>query len=79
MAGFNRGYPTRIRQTVKHEEYGGAGGFETDVWTNAFWWLPRGGEAAPTDAACSLSAPPLVIAEILGQLDAYLAAKASGT
>lgn len=78
MAGFNRGYPTRTRQTIKHDEYGGAAGLESDIWTNAFWWLPRGGEAAPTDRSGVRGVPPMVIAEILEQLDNYAVAKASG-
>lgn len=75
MAGFNRGYPSRNRHTIKHDEYGGASGRETDIWTNAFWWLPRPAEASIGEENSSRRVPPYAIAEILNQLDAYRLAK----
>lgn len=72
LAGFNRGYPSRNRQTIRQDQYGGASPLEIDVWTNAFWWIPRPGEADGTGgSACGRRLPPLVYAEVLDQLDAY--------
>lgn len=43
FAGFNRGYPSRNRHTIRHDEFGGRTSAETDVWTNPYWWIPRQG------------------------------------
>jgi hypothetical protein len=72
FAGFNRGYPSRNRHTIRHDEYGGADATETDVWTNAYWWIPRPG---PRDGAGGAKTgrrvPSSVFAEIFEQLDVY--------
>ena len=72
-AGFNRGYPTRTRRTIKHSEYGSPSGRESDVWTNAYWWIPRPepDENGPPEAKGPRRVPPYVYAEILGQLDTH--------
>jgi hypothetical protein len=72
FAGFNRGYPTRNRQTIRHDEYGGASAAETDVWTNAHWWIPRPGPCDGEGGAdTGRRVPPSVFAEIFEQLDVY--------
>jgi hypothetical protein len=72
LAGFNRGYPSRNRHTIRHDEFGGRGGEETDVWTNAYWWIPRPGERTGEGSVeTGRRVPPLVFAEIFSQLDAY--------
>ena len=72
LAGFNRGYPNRNRRTVRHDEYGGDSAEETDVWTNAYWWIPRPGERDSSGGIeTGRRVPPLVFSEILGQLDEY--------
>lgn len=71
-AGFNRGYPSRIRQTIRHDEFGGEGEAETDIWTNAYWWLPRPGEGQGAQGnQPSRRVPPFVFAEIFEQLERY--------
>lgn len=72
FAGFNRGYPTRNRQTIRHNEYGGGAATETDVWTNAYWWIPRPGERdGPAGSDVGRRVPPFVFAEIFEQLETY--------
>jgi hypothetical protein len=71
-AGFNRGYPSRIRQTIRHDQYGGAEKGETDIWTNAHWWIPRPTETAPSEnSSPNRRVPPYIFAEIFGQLERY--------
>ena len=78
-AGFNRGYPTRNRHTIRHDQYGGNGDSETDVWTNAFWWIPRPTESASNETVLKQRrVPPYVYAEIFEQLEKYNLAKAEG-
>jgi hypothetical protein len=74
MAGFNRGYPTRNRHTIDHSEYGPFKKVETDIWTNAFWWVPRPLTPPIEGEGLEVSrrVPPMVYAEILGQLDQYM-------
>lgn len=72
LAGFNRGYPSRNRRTIRHDEYGGCSAQETDVWTNAYWWIPQPGERdGSRGIETGRRVPPLVFSEILGQLDQY--------
>ncbi len=72
VAGFNRGYPSRNRHTVRHDQYGGKTSAETDVWTNAFWWIPRPGERDGRGGIeTGRRVPPLVFSEILTQLHEY--------
>ncbi len=72
VAGFNRGYPSRNRQTIRHDEYGGRTAAQTDVWTNAYWWIPRPGEAGGSEGAdTERRVPTTVFAEIFEQLDTY--------
>ena len=72
FAGFNRGYPSRNRQTIRHDEYGGRDASETDVWTNAYWWIPRPGEPDGSGGVdTSGRIPPFVFAQIFEQLDQY--------
>jgi len=83
MSGFNRGYPTRNRITIDHNDYGSGARFLTDVWTNAFWWHPRK-EAMSRLAARPAGAkvqvvgvqgrrlPTPAIAEMFEQLDDYV-------
>lgn len=72
LAGFNRGYPTRNRQTIRHNEYGGAGAAETDVWTNAYWWIPQPDERDGSGGIdTGRRVPSFVFAEIFQQLDTY--------
>jgi hypothetical protein len=78
-AGFNRGYPSRSRQTIRHDQYGGNGDGETDVWTNAFWWIPRPAESdSSEDVPVQRRVPPYVYAEIFEQLENYQLAKVKG-
>ena len=79
FAGFNRGYPTRNRLTFRSDEWGGLNGMETDVWTNAYWWLPRAGErnaAGGTDTGQRV--PPLALATMFDQLELYRATGSYG-
>lgn len=72
FAGFNRGYPTRNRLTFRSDEWGGASAAETDVWTNAYWWLPRAGErdaAGGSDTGHRI--PPFALASMFEQLERY--------
>lgn len=76
MTGFNRGYPSRIRKTVTHGDYGSETPGQTDIWTNAFWWRPEplpasGSPKTAKGAMPILRAPPPVYSEILTQLDSY--------
>jgi hypothetical protein len=72
VAGFNRGYPSRNRHTIRHDEYGGRNDTETDVWTNAYWWIPRPGERDGREGIeTGRRVPPTVFAEIFAQLDMY--------
>lgn len=72
VAGFNRGYPTRNRHTIRHDEYGGQRATQTDVWTNAYWWIPRPGEPDGSGGFdTGRRVPPMVFAEIFEQLDTY--------
>jgi hypothetical protein len=72
FAGFNRGYPTRNRHTIRHDEYGGASDEETDVWTNAYWWIPRRREGDGSGGIeTGRRVPPMVFSEMLEQLDQY--------
>lgn len=72
FAGFNRGYPTRNRLTFRSDEWGGSSDAETDVWTNAYWWLPRAGER---DGAGGLDTgrriPPFALATMFEHLERY--------
>jgi hypothetical protein len=72
FAGFNRGYPTRNRRTIRHDEYGGNSPRETDVWTNAYWWIPRP-EVANAEGGVDTGrrVPPKVFAEIFAQLELF--------
>jgi hypothetical protein len=83
VAGFNRGYPSRTRQTLNHGDYGGSRKQQSDIWTNAYWWTPKpmdsedetkphGGQgftADPADASSRL--PPYAYAEMLDHFDRY--------
>lgn len=72
VAGFNRGYPTRNRHTIRHDEYGGRSTAQTDVWTNAYWWIPRPGQRDGSEGSeTGRRVPPLVFSEIFDQLDVY--------
>jgi hypothetical protein len=76
MAGFNRGYPSRIRKTVIHADYGSETTGQTDIWTNAFWWQPEplpesGGPQIAKGEVPIRRVPPPVYSEILSQLDSY--------
>jgi hypothetical protein len=72
FAGFNRGYPTRNRRTIRHDEYGGTNAMETDVWTNAYWWIPRPGERNGSEGIeTGRRVPPMVFSEIFDQLETY--------
>ena len=72
VAGFNRGYPTRNRQTIRHDEYGGRDSTETDVWTNAYWWIPRPGmRDGDGGIETGRRVPPMVFSEIFEQLEQY--------
>lgn len=72
FAGFNRGYPTRNRLTFRSDEWGGASGMETDVWTNAYWWLPQAGERnAAGGSDTGRRVPPFALANMFEQLDVY--------
>lgn len=78
-AGFNRGYPSRNRHTIRHDQYGGNGSGETDVWTNAYWWIPRPSESASNeDVLEQRRVPPYVYAEIFEQLERHQKANAPG-
>lgn len=78
-AGFNRGYPSRIRHTIRHDQYGGNGAVETDVWTNAHWWKPGTAEAVPNSAVPrGRRVPPFVFSEIFAQLEQYREQTARG-
>lgn len=77
FAGFNRGYPTRNRHTILHKQFGGSSEGTSDVWTNAFWWLPQSetphigflsGEKTPR-------VPPYVYAQMFEQFDRYMVAQ----
>jgi hypothetical protein len=72
IADFNRGYPTRTRRTIKHWEYSSPSGRESDVWTNAYWWMPRPepDDNGPPETKGPRRVPPYVYAEMLEQLDA---------
>ena len=74
MAGFNRGYPTRNRHTIKHRDFGSATDGVSDVWTNAYWWTPHpmsdtGEPSASSEADGSTRVPPYAYAEMFEQLD----------
>jgi len=70
VAGFNRGYPSRTRRTIRHDQFGGNGPGETDVWTNAYWWIPRPTESESNpDVLPSRRVPPYVFAEVFQQLE----------
>ena len=73
LAGFNRGYPNRIRHTISHEQYGGGAGRYSDIWTNAYWWSPTEivSELAIPSSADSARVPPYVFVEIFEHLDNY--------
>jgi hypothetical protein len=68
VAGFNRGYPTRNRLTIRHDEYGGRAATETDAWPNAHWWIPQGGLRDGSGGAdTGHRVPPTVFEEIFEQ------------
>lgn len=72
FAGFNRGYPSRNRLTFRSDEWGGASGMETDVWTNAYWWLPQAGErSAAGGSDTGRRVPPFALANMFEQLEQY--------
>jgi len=72
LAGFNRGYPSRNRRTMRYDEFGGNAETESDVWTNAYWWIPRPGERDATSGVQSGSrVPPFAIAQMFEQLEHY--------
>jgi hypothetical protein len=72
FAGFNRGYPTRNRLTFRSDEWGGTSGMETDVWTNAYWWLPQAGERNGGGGSdTGRRVPPCALANMFEQLDQY--------
>lgn len=78
FAGFNRGYPTRNRQTIKHSQFGGKMACETDIWTNAYWWLPKpadeSGDIGTIGQPCE-RVPPFVYAQMFEQFDIYRRSK----
>lgn len=76
FAGFNRGYPSRNRLTIKHNEFGGKNAAESDVWTNAYWWIPRPGSGSSERESADRRVPPFAIAQMLEQLNDY---KRTGT
>lgn len=74
FTGFNRGYPTRNRHTIEHRNFGGEKGDTSDIWTNAFWWLPNSPDSEGEKKQGKASAnrvPPYVYAQMLGQFDNY--------
>jgi len=82
FAGFNRGYPSRNRRLINHSQFGEGKVGLSDVWTNAYWWLP---DTADNDAVNNLNGspaervPPFVYAQMLEQLDNYRRFKSYGT
>ena len=76
FAGYNRGYPTRNRLTFRSDEWGGSSNTEIDVWTNAYWWVPRAGEregAGGSDTDRRI--PPLALATMFEHLERYRTSK----
>jgi hypothetical protein len=72
FAGFNRGYPTRNRLTFRSDEWGGKSGMEVDVWTNAYWWLPRAGDRnSEKGSQTGRRVPPFAISTMFEQLEQY--------
>jgi hypothetical protein len=78
VAGFNRGYPSRNRYTLKPKDFGSASKTDIDIYTNAFWWVPLsqsdGENTAPANSHSGddRRAPPSVYLDMLNQYDAYL-------
>ena len=74
FAGFNRGYPNRNRRTIVHQRFGGEGSDVSDIWTNAFWWLPNspdGGEPDTSQAEHHARVPAFVYAQMFEKLETY--------
>lgn len=70
FAGFNRGYPSRNRLTFRSDEWGGSSDAETDVWTNAYWWLPRAEERDGAGGSVTgRRIPPFALAAMFDHLE----------
>ena len=78
FAGFNRGYPTRNRFTFRSDEWGGSSCIETDVWTNAYWWMPRAGERNSEGGSdTGHRIPPFALASMFEHLEHHRNAQKS--
>ncbi len=80
FAGFNRGYPTRNRQTILHTQFGGGTPGTSDVWTNAYWWLPNSpddGGPEENETEHHARVPPYLYAQMFEQLETYRRSKSA--